>query len=532
MRTRDWSATALVVAVVVAIVLAGCPLFPTGDEPDGEDTGPGDGTVTVALDGASAAPAGEMLVAYAYPEDESDLAAANVLATGNAVISGGSASVLLKEDDGDFGATGTDWTATGGSRYDIYIYTTDQASYDYGSNSRLAATWPEVVTVDGDQTVSVSYGDMVEAKTLTISVTGATDYEGATMFARVLPSGGDPGSDQPLAVAEAAVNAAGEAEALALSGGAAWTGTQGTSYDVYIAIDADGSGTTEPNAGDPVYNPDGGDLGPLSYTQTGNKRVDTDSGDYSLFATDGTVEVSLTGASVANGELLVAYAYDEGETALGDVAAVRGIAYAEIADGAASVVLEEVGAEGAPTGTEWTAAGGRSYDLYVYTTTDATDLDYTATTRIATAFPQVIEINGGYSADVAYGDMVARFLAVNIESADAHDGESFVAGVFPAGADPESTPDPMLGIARGVIASGGAYLMMQDVDGGVWEGTDGSAYDVYAFIDLNDNEWPDSGDWQYDGDGTSPDDPTDPYTYTQSGNEYVLTDYSAYVEVN
>ena len=239
--------------------------------------------------------------------------------------------------------------------------------------------------------------------------------------------------------------------------------------------------------------------------------------------TDGTVTVSLSGATAANGEYLVAYAYDAGETTVGDPSRVRGIDYVEISGGSASAVLKESDGAWMPTLTDWTATAGESYDVYAYTTSDDTNLAYASGSRVAADYPIVATIDGDQTVSLAYGDMAVNFFAADLYSATDHAGEDFVVGVFPRDEDPGSEPDPMLAMATCTVApDGGAYVVVQDVDGGVWEGTTGEEYDVYMFIDLDSNEWPGPGDWHYDSGNQNPE---DPYQYEQSGNEYVLTDY-------
>jgi hypothetical protein len=250
-----------------------------------------------------------------------------------------------------------------------------------------------------------------------------------------------------------------------------------------------------------------------------------DGADDTTEPTDGTVTVSLSGATAADGELLVAYAYDAGEIAISDPSRIRGVEYVEISGGTASVVLKESDGDWGPTSTEWVATAGESYDIYAYTTSDDTDLSYVTGSRVDADYPTVATIDGDHSVSVSYADMVANFFAADLSGATDHVGEDFVVGVFPRGAEPGSEPDPMLAMAKCTVgAEGAAYVVVQDVNGGAWEGTSATDYDVYMFIDLDSNEWPGPGDWHY-YDPDAPGDPGDPYQYTQSGNEYVETDY-------
>ncbi|MEF8824092.1 MAG: hypothetical protein V5A74_08285 [Desulfohalobiaceae bacterium] len=77
-------------------------------------------------------------------------------------------------------------------------------------------------------------------------------------------------------------------------------------------------------------------------------------------ASDGTVNVLLSGAAPANGDLCVAYAYEPGVTTLGDPSSVLAIGSGEISNGAVSLTLKETDASGMPTQTDWSATGGNS----------------------------------------------------------------------------------------------------------------------------------------------------------------------------
>ncbi len=122
------------------------------------------GTVIVNLTGAGAAPAGDYLYAYIYAEGEEDTDEAypeNVLATMKVEIISGSATSLLYVDDGAFGPTGTVWSGTDGTTYDIYIYTSDNSNSpeDY-TPSKKEEPFPGTVTINGNQIITVDYGEM------------------------------------------------------------------------------------------------------------------------------------------------------------------------------------------------------------------------------------------------------------------------------------------------------------------------------------------------------------------------------------
>jgi hypothetical protein len=118
--------------------------------------------VTVTLSNAGGADSHTLFV-YIYAEGETDVNnSAQVLATNNAVISDGTASVVLKEDDGNWEPTGTDWTGTDGTTYDIYIYTDSDGDSDMETGTvYMTDPFPGTVTIDGNQTVNIDFGDMV-----------------------------------------------------------------------------------------------------------------------------------------------------------------------------------------------------------------------------------------------------------------------------------------------------------------------------------------------------------------------------------
>ena len=127
--------------------------------------GAADGTVTVNLSNAADAN-GHYLFVYVYAEGETDVNnPAAVLATNNVQIADGTASVVLKLDDGSWMPTGTDWTGTGGVTYDIYIYTDSDgdSNPDTGpGTAKKTVTFPQVLTIDGDETVATDYTSMVD----------------------------------------------------------------------------------------------------------------------------------------------------------------------------------------------------------------------------------------------------------------------------------------------------------------------------------------------------------------------------------
>jgi len=112
--------------------------------------------VTVTLSNTGAANTHTLFV-YVYAGGETDVNnPATVLATNNAVITGGTASVVMKEDNGNWDPTGT-----GGTTYDIYIYTDSDGNSDMEDGTvYITDPFPGTVTINGDQTIATDYADM------------------------------------------------------------------------------------------------------------------------------------------------------------------------------------------------------------------------------------------------------------------------------------------------------------------------------------------------------------------------------------
>ena len=81
--------------------------------------------------------------------------------------------------------------------------------------------------------------------TITINLSGATASNGKTFVAAVFSDGADPSVDTPVAGGTQAIS--GGVATYTTTPGAL---TEGTDYDIWVFIDEDGSGTTQPNSGD------------------------------------------------------------------------------------------------------------------------------------------------------------------------------------------------------------------------------------------------------------------------------------------
>ena len=121
-----------------------------------------DGTITVQLTNYNST-LDTTLYVYVYRGGETDVnTASKVLGFKTGDISGGSATVIVKnaEPGGDFVTEASaQWTGSGGESYDIYIYTDDSSNdpTDNNSGEKKADSYPMSVTVDGDHVISLDY---------------------------------------------------------------------------------------------------------------------------------------------------------------------------------------------------------------------------------------------------------------------------------------------------------------------------------------------------------------------------------------
>jgi hypothetical protein len=373
--------------------------------------------------------------------------------------------------------------------------------------------------------------------TLTISVTGADAHDGATLLAGVFAHGVAPESGaEPLAYSDSEVIAGGSASAVLYEDGSgtsqAWQGTGGETYDAYVFIDVDDDG--EPSYGDYAHNSQ-----PLTYIQDGDHSIATEFSDYveqlsgddgdDPTTAEGTVTVTLSSADPAEGQHLYAFAYDEGQTDLG-AANVLATNNGEIVSGEVSFTLKVDDGSWLPTDEDWQAEIGATYDLYIYTTGDTESYDFDGTSRVTEEFPLHLTVQGNESIDLTYlGLDYAYTLTVSISGAENLEGEALVAAVFPQGTDLATDPEP-LAVGSATISSGEASFLAQYPPAeGSWLATAGECYDVYMFVDTDDNGEPSLGDWVYDSNGVSD---LEARTYTQAGN-LVLSAYGDdFIEYN
>lgn len=118
-----------------------------------------DGKVTVSLVNASAITTARGFHAYVYANNESNINdASTVIACNWKQIMNGAASFTLKVDDGNWEATEADWIGSGGTTYDLYLYTADDSG-EPNSNDYKTYTFPMEITIDGDMSIEVDLED-------------------------------------------------------------------------------------------------------------------------------------------------------------------------------------------------------------------------------------------------------------------------------------------------------------------------------------------------------------------------------------
>jgi len=182
-----------------------------------------------------------------------------------------------------------------------------------------------------------------------------------------------------------------------------WTGSGGTSYDVYVYTDPNGDGDYDPGTGT-----GGKQLDPYPYVITinGDKEMNTDYNNYIAYPANGSLTVNLTNG--VEDDEFYAYVYPEGTSSVDVnnpdylVATNNGVV---AADGSCSFILEEDDGSWMPTGTNWTGSGGVSYDVYVYTDPND-DGDYEPGTgtgaKQMNPFPYVLTVDGDGTIDADY----------------------------------------------------------------------------------------------------------------------------------
>jgi len=201
---------------------------------------------------------------------------------------------------------------------------------------------------------------------------------------------------------------------------------------------------------------------------------------------DGTVTVSLSGASEVDGEHLWVWLYAGDEWNIDSPETVLAAGSQVISGGTASFVLNESDENWGYTSAEWSGTGGASYDLYIMTAPETGEPS--GTSKTAADYPLSVTIDGNESVEVAYSTMTVYepttgTLTVTLEGATGHDGEILAIGVFAEGEHPAN--DEPLAHGSTAIASGTATV---SVEPGDWAVTmeAGTEYGVFILITMED----------------------------------------------
>lgn len=277
----------VLIGMAALVFLFGCPNLALPAGGDAAGTAPKPGSVTVALTGAAEVN-GNILYAFAYDKGEWRInMAPYVRGAGQASIASGTAQCVLKDSvDTNWEPAGESWTASAGAEYDLYVYVLDASTGDMVS---IIEPWPTTPgAIDGNKTVTVDYSQLTAyaptSGTLSVGLTGASEYAGKTIYIGVLPRGVDPMANEPLADGSAVISPQGTASMTAqtVPGGGNWIGSGDAEYDVYAFIDMDGNGEANgPNNGDLLHSP-----APVIYWQYGDAVMPTLASDYLVYSSE------------------------------------------------------------------------------------------------------------------------------------------------------------------------------------------------------------------------------------------------------
>ena len=159
MQKKNWQFLGILVLIGITFLASGCDPAVTASN----------GKVTVSLTNHGGG-ADDYLYAYVYASGETDTdPPENVIAFKSEQIVGGTASFILEEaalGGGYVVASGTQWIGSGGTSYDLYVYTdtvdNQPSVQDNLETEQKTDPFPISITIDGDQTVEIDYTDMVE----------------------------------------------------------------------------------------------------------------------------------------------------------------------------------------------------------------------------------------------------------------------------------------------------------------------------------------------------------------------------------
>lgn len=155
MKKKNWWFLGILVTIGTILLISGC-----------DEAGASDGKVTVSLTNHGGG-ADNYFYTYLYASGETDTGESNVLACNFEEIGGdNTASFVLEEEDtstaDNWVPNGIQWIGTGGTSYDLYIYTDADDNEPDGDNEQKTDPFPITITIDGDQTVEIDYTEMVD----------------------------------------------------------------------------------------------------------------------------------------------------------------------------------------------------------------------------------------------------------------------------------------------------------------------------------------------------------------------------------
>jgi hypothetical protein len=359
-----------------------------------------------------------------------------------------------------------------------------------------------------------------------VTIEGASTYNGDEFVIAVFAEGVYPLDEDPLAIGVGTIEA-GSATVLAKwlneygDPEGTFTGEGGVDYDVYMFIDGDGN--QEPfQSQDLIYDANGEvDFEPYTYAQQGNVVISTTLSDYlQVTESTGTLTVELWDATAVDGQFFCAFVVPEGDTDLspGNILAINQV---EIIGGSASLTLKESAGDFSPTGTDWLGTAGDVYDIYMYVTEDGENYDLSSFATLHDPFPEQFMLGfGDETHPLSYNYFVeANTFTVHLTDAVDLEGEPFTVGVFEPGTTPDPDTNPPIARWAEPISGGEAEVLLREPEhGSTWLGENGVEYEVYMFIDTDEDSWPSPGDYVFDtnGEGTE----AESMVYVQDGRFY------------
>ena len=127
---------------------------------------------------------------------------------------------------------------------------------------------------------------------------------------------------------------------------------------------------------------------------------------------DGILTVQLTNYNSTLDTTLYVYVYRGGETDVNTASNVLGFKTGDISGGSATIIVENAEPGGGfvtETGSQWTGAGGESYDIYIYTDDSSNDpTDNNSGEKKADPYPMSVTVDGDHVISLDYvNDMIS-----------------------------------------------------------------------------------------------------------------------------